>query len=87
MSVFFRYGGSSLKCLGSMQFKVTTHANNDVYTDTRKKFALADNESKKNWSVIEFQLLEKNAFFEKRPDLISLGPVAILWCEQSWGGG
>ncbi|KAK7116690.1 RNA polymerase II elongation factor ELL-like [Littorina saxatilis] len=39
--------GSSLQCLGSMQFKVTTHANNDVYNDTRKKIAFADTESKK----------------------------------------
>ncbi|XP_076444027.1 LOW QUALITY PROTEIN: RNA polymerase II elongation factor ELL-like [Babylonia areolata] len=38
---------SGLHCLGSMQYKVTTHANNDVYTDTRKKIAIADNESKK----------------------------------------
>ncbi|XP_076465285.1 RNA polymerase II elongation factor ELL-like isoform X2 [Babylonia areolata] len=39
--------GVGLSCLGSMQYKVNTHANNDVYSDTRKKIAIADTESKK----------------------------------------
>ncbi|PVD20075.1 hypothetical protein C0Q70_20569 [Pomacea canaliculata] len=43
-----RPSGSSLQCQGTMQYKIVTHANNDVYTDTRKKITLADSELKKS---------------------------------------
>lgn len=39
-----------------MQYKIVTHANNDVYTDTRKKITLADSELKKSWYVSLSQL-------------------------------
>ncbi|KAL8565288.1 hypothetical protein ACOMHN_001186 [Nucella lapillus] len=41
-----RYG-SSLSYQGGMQYKVTTNANSEAYSDTLKKIAYVDNESKK----------------------------------------
>ena len=46
VSMFHR-NGSQLSQLGSMQYKISTRANNDVYGATKEKMAKVDTESKK----------------------------------------